>query len=136
MCLLSWNTLEFTAVCLWYNKTIFLYIIKRTVHGYIFGNIKLISRVEQDISLFRFAHKWDIVVNTQNQFHISKHPSIFYWPKGYLWGKRNFQQIKQTFVLKQKCFAHCGPWIYCTWGSYVLWKAISFHLKVFYLVKW
>ena len=54
------------------------YIIKRTVHAYILGNIKLISRVEQDIPLFCFAHKWHIVVNTQNQFHISKHPSILY----------------------------------------------------------
>ena len=57
---------------------LFFYIIKRTVHAYILGNIKLISRVEQDIPLFRFAHKWDIVVKIQNQFHISKHPSILY----------------------------------------------------------
>ena len=34
------------------------------------------SRVEQDISLVRFAHSWDILVNTRNKFHISTHPCI------------------------------------------------------------
>ena len=43
---LSWNALEFT------------------------------SRVEQDISLVRFAHSWDILANTRNKFHISAHPCI------------------------------------------------------------
>ena len=37
---------------------------------------EIISRVEQDISLVRFAHSWDILVNTRNKFHISAHPSI------------------------------------------------------------
>ena len=31
---------------------------------------EIISRVEQDISLVRFAHSWDILVNTRNKFHI------------------------------------------------------------------
>ena len=34
------------------------------------------SRVEQDISLVRFVHSWDILVNTWNKFHISAHPCI------------------------------------------------------------
>ena len=34
---------------------------------------EIISRVEQDISFVRFAHSWDILVNTQNKFHISPH---------------------------------------------------------------
>ena len=31
---------------------------------------EIISRVEQDISLIRFAHSWDILVNTRNIPHI------------------------------------------------------------------
>ena len=34
---------------------------------------EIISRVEQDISLVRFAYSWDILVNTRNKFHISAH---------------------------------------------------------------
>ena len=34
---------------------------------------EIIYRVEQDISLVRFAHSWDILVNTWNKFHISAH---------------------------------------------------------------
>ena len=37
---------------------------------------EIISCVEQDISLVCFAHSWDILVNTQNKFHISAHPYI------------------------------------------------------------
>ena len=37
---------------------------------------EMISRVEQDISLIRFAHLWDNLVNTRNKFHFSKHPCI------------------------------------------------------------
>ena len=37
---------------------------------------EIISRVEQDTSLVRFAHLWDILVNTRNKFHISAHPFI------------------------------------------------------------
>ena len=35
-------------------------------------NIQFISRVEQDISLFRFAHCW----RYPNKFHISQKPCI------------------------------------------------------------
>ena len=37
---------------------------------------EIISRVEQDISLIRFAHSWDILINTRNKFHISARPCI------------------------------------------------------------
>ena len=37
---------------------------------------EIISPFEQDISLIRFAHSWDILVNTRNKFHISVHPCI------------------------------------------------------------
>ena len=37
---------------------------------------EIISHIEQDISLVRFAHLWDILVNTRNKFHISAHPCI------------------------------------------------------------
>ena len=37
---------------------------------------EIISRVEQDISLVRFAHSSDILVNTRNKFQISAHPCI------------------------------------------------------------
>ena len=37
---------------------------------------EIISRVEQDILLVRFAHSRDILVNTRNKFHISAHPCI------------------------------------------------------------
>ena len=37
---------------------------------------EIISRVEQDISLVRFAHSWDILDNARNKFHISAHPCI------------------------------------------------------------
>ena len=50
---------------------------------------EIISRVEQDISLVRFAHSWDILVNTQNKFHISAHPCIILYTYNmifiYLW---------------------------------------------------
>ena len=36
---------------------------------------EIISRVEQDISLVRFANSWDIF-NTRNKFHISAYPCI------------------------------------------------------------
>ena len=38
---------------------------------------EIISRVEQDISLVRFAHLLDILVNTRNKFHISAHPMYY-----------------------------------------------------------
>ena len=38
--------------------------------------MKFISRVEQNISLVRFDHSWDILVNTWNKFHISRHTCI------------------------------------------------------------
>ena len=37
---------------------------------------EIISRVVQDISLVRYAHSWDILINTRNKFHISAHPCI------------------------------------------------------------
>ena len=38
---------------------------------------EIISLVEQEyISLVRFAHSWDILVNTRNKFHIFAHPCI------------------------------------------------------------
>ena len=37
---------------------------------------EIIFCVEQDISLVRFAHSWDILVNTRNIFHISAHQCI------------------------------------------------------------
>ena len=52
---------------------------------------EIISRVEQDISLVRFAHSWDILVNIRNKFHISAHPCIFL----YL-----FRWLKTTFSLR------------------------------------
>ena len=38
---------------------------------------EIISRIEQDISFVRFAHKWDILGNTRNKFHISAHHVLF-----------------------------------------------------------
>ena len=40
---------------------------------------EIISRVEQDISLVRFAHSWDILVNTWNKFHISANLYALFW---------------------------------------------------------
>ena len=37
---------------------------------------EIISRVEQDISLVRFAHSCNILVNTRNKFHISAQTCI------------------------------------------------------------
>ena len=37
---------------------------------------EIISRVEQDMSLIRFAHSWDILESTRHKFHISKHACI------------------------------------------------------------
>ena len=34
------------------------------------------SSVEQDISFVRFAHFWDILVNTRYKFYISANPCI------------------------------------------------------------
>ena len=45
----------------------------------VIGNMKFISRVDQDIPLVRFAHSWDILVNIWNEFHISAHPCILYF---------------------------------------------------------
>ena len=40
--------------------------------------MKYISRVEQGISLVLFTHARAILVNTQNEFHISTHPCILF----------------------------------------------------------
>ena len=40
-------------------------------------NYEFISCVEQDISLIRFAHSWDILVNTRNKFYISNIHVLF-----------------------------------------------------------
>ena len=40
---------------------------------------EIISRVEHDISLVRFAHLGYILVNTRNKFHISTHPCIIFY---------------------------------------------------------
>ena len=37
---------------------------------------EIFSGVDKDILLLRFAHSWDILVNTRNKFHISTHPCI------------------------------------------------------------
>ena len=39
--------------------------------------MKFISYVEQDISLVCFPYLWDILVNTQNKFPISKALDVF-----------------------------------------------------------
>ena len=49
------------------------------------------SRVEQDILLVRFAHSWDILVNTRNKFHISAHPCIIFYLTRLLTEKDIFQ---------------------------------------------
>ena len=76
MCRLSWNALEFTALFWWGNRTIFLYNKQNNIYMDVW-KYEIISRDEQDISLVRFAHSWDILVNTRNKFHISAHPYIF-----------------------------------------------------------
>ena len=46
---------------------------------------EIISRVEQDISFVRFAHSWDILVNTRNKLHVlfSIYPEIVFLNKCY-----------------------------------------------------
>ena len=46
---------------------------------------EIISRVEQDISLVRFAHSWDILFNTRNKFHISAYPCIILYILFYIY---------------------------------------------------
>jgi hypothetical protein len=70
-----------------FSKTV-LYIINIKLHGCLFGNTGLISRVEYDISLVCCSQSWDIIFNTRAcsfQFAI-----LFYPPKrslfsGVLW---------------------------------------------------
>ena len=54
---------------------------------------EIVSRVEQDILLVRFAHSWDILINTRDKFHqISAHPCIILYIIIYLkdfWFRRN-----------------------------------------------
>ena len=38
---------------------------------------EIISSVNQDISRVSVENEWDILVNTRNEFHISKHPCLF-----------------------------------------------------------
>ena len=52
---------------------------------------EIISCVEKDISLIRFAHSWDILVNTQNKFNISAHPCIILYAILYI---QNIKSIK------------------------------------------
>ena len=54
----------------------------------VLGNMKFISRVEQDISLVCFALSWDILVNTRNKFHISAHPCILHLLKWFYYISR------------------------------------------------
>ena len=87
MCRLSWNALEFTALFRWNNIGLFFYI-------------------EQDTSLVRFAHSYDILVNTRNKFHISTHPCIIlylcsvietnfvrFWEISFLLGKHFYDTL-------------------------------------------
>ena len=53
------------------------YIINRTIRTCMHDRkYEMYFFVEQDISLVRFAHLRDILVNTRNKFHISTHPCI------------------------------------------------------------
>ena len=58
------KNLHFFGECFWNKQNI----------TWMLGNMKFISRAEQDISLVRFAHSWDILFNTRNKFHISAQP--------------------------------------------------------------
>ena len=40
--------------------------------------MEFISSVDQDISRASEANEWDILFNTRNKFHISKHPCILF----------------------------------------------------------
>ena len=59
------------------SSNIFMYIIKRIIHGWMLGNTRFISCVEHDISRVSAANEWDIMFNTRNKSGISKHPCIF-----------------------------------------------------------
>ena len=67
---------------------------------WMFGNAKFISRVEQDISLVRFAHLRDTLVNTRNKFHISSHPGIIL----YLIQGEHFNATINIVPLKKRIF--------------------------------
>ena len=69
---------------------------------YVLGNMKFISRVEQDISLVRFAHSWDILVNTRNKFHISMYYSLFNTSIAQISNEN--MQIRTIFIIEK--FSH------------------------------
>ena len=72
MCRLSRNALEYTALFLWGNKTIFLY--NKQNNTWMFGNMKflVLNRISHSFTLLACA----ILVDTRNKFHISTHPCI------------------------------------------------------------
>ena len=73
----NYHEIQYCTLFLWGNRTI--YIINRTIHTCRCWKYEIISCVEQDISLIvRFAHSWDILVNTWNKFHIPAHPCIWF----------------------------------------------------------
>ena len=68
---------------------------------------KIISRVEQDISLVRL-YSWGILVNTRNKFHISAHQCIILYLN--LWQKAGVTYEKYDTVSVTR-FPGCGT--YC-----------------------
>ena len=80
--------------------SLFFYNYNKQNNTWMFGNAKFISRVEQDISLVRFAHLRDILVNTRNKFHISSHPGIIL----YLIQGEHFNATINIVPLKKRIF--------------------------------
>ena len=80
-----------TALFLWDNSAIFLYNKQNNTR--VLGNMKFISRVEQDISLVRFAHLWDILHGQHLEVNfIFPHIHVLFcllYKKVVLWSDKN-----------------------------------------------
>ena len=71
------------------------------------GNMKFIFSVDQDISQVSKANEWDILFNTRNKFHISKHPCILLFIIEYI----NCNLPHKHFEPETKCRC-CKRWIF------------------------
>ena len=116
-----WKQCTFVIYCFCHSKikvialyqcVIFFIIWNRVVYCKLF-------LVLNRISLVRFAHLWDILVNTRNKFHISAHP----WP-----------QVGHWMMFLPHCDVLCASITEQTmekWNLFVLIFKNTFDFKIF-----
>ena len=84
---------------------------------------KIISRVEQDISLVRlvrFAHSWDILANTLEINFVFPHAHVLY--------KLRFSSQSLTLSVALRCFIRFSGWIFFK-NKKKMWRRMVWNLR-------